>query len=204
MRLQFVLCVPCVLSLSAVAQATVGEKKEPEVPFGKKGKTVGVLVKHGDKFIEVRGDGEEKARKYFARFLKGPPPGFDKEMLKTFHDTPVESRLMLEWVSTNHGFMIEKLEVLKAGGKEKKEKSELEGKKGTVTGILTAKDKHGIEVKADGEEKARKYFLHFGGTKQLLHTIHDAPIGSRVRIEWLYVERHRVIEMELLKSAEKK
>src|SRR5688572_29785487 len=42
-------------------------------------------------------------------------------------------------------------------------KSPDEGKKGTVTGVVTAKGEAWIEVKADGEEKARKYTPHWKG-----------------------------------------
>ncbi len=77
-------------------------------------------------------------------------------------------------------------------------------KKGTATGVLTAKEKNKfIEVKADGEEKARKYFFHMGGAKKLHEIIDETPIGSRVRIDWVFIERHRVVGMEVLKKAEK-
>ncbi len=80
------------------------------------GKSIGILVSKGDKFIELRGDGEEKARKYYARYLGEPKPGFDPEVLKTFGKLTVGSRLLLEWVSTNHGPQVHRVEVLKAGG----------------------------------------------------------------------------------------
>lgn len=83
---------------------------------------------------------------------------------------------------------------------QKKEKSPLEGKKGKVVGTLTAKKKGFIEVRADGEEKPRQYHLHFGGTKELLKTIAKTPVGSRVEVDWLYVERFRVIAMNVLEK----
>ncbi len=93
---------------------------------------------------------------------------------------------------------------------EPKDKKDEPEKKGTATGVLTAKgEKPGvwIEVKADGEEKARRYVLHFKGTPELLRAIKDTPVGTRVRVEWIFVERFRVVELEPLggkKDAPKK
>jgi hypothetical protein len=78
------------------------------------GKTTGILVSKGDKFIELRGDGEESPRKYHALYLPGPPAGFDAEILKEFQKLEVGSRLQLDWVSTNHGPQVYELRVLKA------------------------------------------------------------------------------------------
>jgi hypothetical protein len=85
----------------------------------RRGKTVGVLVSKGDKFIELRGDGEEKARKYYARYLAEPKPGFDPEILRTFSKLTVGSRLLLEWVATNHGPQVYRVEVLKRADEKK-------------------------------------------------------------------------------------
>jgi hypothetical protein len=92
-----------------------GAKKEGAIDKeARRGKSVGVLVSKGDKFIELRGDGEEKARKYYARWRTEPKPGFDPEVLATFGKLTVGSRLLLEWVSTNHGPQVYRVEVLKA------------------------------------------------------------------------------------------
>jgi hypothetical protein len=85
----------------------------------RRSKTVGVLVSKGDKFIELRGDGEEKARKYYARYLSEPKPGFDPEILRTFSKLTVGSRLLLEWVATNHGPQVHRVEVLKRADEKK-------------------------------------------------------------------------------------
>jgi len=95
-----------------VLHAPPGEKKEADKE-ARGGKSVGILVSKGDKFIELRGDGEEKARKYHARWL-AERKDFDPEVLKTFGKLTVGSRLLLEWVSTNHGPQVHRVEVLKA------------------------------------------------------------------------------------------
>jgi hypothetical protein len=79
----------------------------------RRGKSVGTLTKKGENFIELRGDGEEKARKYYARYITEPKPGFDPQVLQTFRKLTVGSRLLLEWVSTNHGPQVHRVEVLK-------------------------------------------------------------------------------------------
>src|SRR5256885_639481 len=75
-----------------------------------------------------------------------------------------------------------------------------EKKSGTVAGVVTAKEKNWIEVKAAGEEKARKYFLRGDTSAELKQAIKDVPTGSRVRIEWSFLERPRVIKLEILKK----
>jgi hypothetical protein len=125
-------------------------------------------------------------------------------MLKTIRELEVGSRIKLEWKFDERQRVV-KVEVLKKPAKEDSKKEEAKGaeKKGTVVGTLTAKGDNWIEVKADGEEKARRYVLHFGGTKELLAAMRDTPLNSRVRVEWLHFERLRVLKMEVVKSAEK-
>ena len=92
-------------------------------------------------------------------------------------------------------------------------KSEKE-RKGTVTGVVTAKGPSWIEVKADGEEKARKYVPHWRGgnpdkgggpDKKMVAAIKETPLKSRVRLEWVFEERPRVEKIEVLKKgADKK
>ena len=93
------------------------------------------------------------------------------------------------------------------GQDKKKEKDPNEGKKGKVIGTLTAKDDKSIEVKADGEEKARKYVPRWVGgapakggglDKDVLTTIKELKVGSRVEVEWLFQERFRAIAIKLI------
>lgn len=84
-----------------------------------------------------------------------------------------------------------------------------EEKKGTVTGIVTAKADNWIEVKADGEEKARRYMAHWRGglpkdgggpDKEIVAKIKEVPLKARVRLEWTFQERPRVEKIEVLKK----
>src|SRR5688572_8826327 len=96
---------------------------------------------------------------------------------------------------------------------KKDEKKGEEGRKGTVTGVVTAKGPNWLEVKADGEEKGRRYVPHWRGgnpdkgggpDKEMVAKIKDVTINSRVRIEWVFEERPRVEKIEVLKKGEEK
>lgn len=91
---------------------------------------------------------------------------------------------------------------------EKKEEKKRRG--GTIIGVVTAKGKGFVEVKADGEERARKYVPHWVGgapakggglDKNMLKTIDAVKVGSRVRLVWEFEERPRVVRLEVLKRA---
>ena len=95
---------------------------------------------------------------------------------------------------------------------KKKDKDPMEGKKGTVIGTVVAKTENAIEVKAAGEEKARKYVPQWRGglpaaggglDKEILKAIREIKIGSRVEVEWLFEERLRVMSIKVLKAAAK-
>jgi len=96
-----------------------------------------------------------------------------------------------------------------AGAQEKKDERKEEPRKGTVTGLVSAKGENWIEVKADGEEKGRKYVPHWKGgapkdgggpDKDMVARIKDTPLKSRVRLEWVFEERPRVVKLEVLKK----
>jgi hypothetical protein len=89
------------------------------------------------------------------------------------------------------------------------DKKKDETRKGTVTGVVSAKGENWIEVKADGEEKARKYVPHWKGgapvqgggpDKDMVAKIKATPVHSRVRLEWVFEERPRVVKLEILKK----
>ena len=95
---------------------------------------------------------------------------------------------------------------------EPKKKDADEGKKGTVTGVVTAKGDAWIEVKADGEEKPRRYTAHWKGgnpkdgggpDKETMARIKEVPVKARVRLEWSFHERPRVEKIEVLKKDDK-
>lgn len=95
----------------------------------------------------------------------------------------------------------------RAAAEEPKKKDE--EKKGTVTGVVAAKGDNWVEVKADGEEKGRKYYLHWKGglpkdgggpDKEMAAKIKEVPLKARVQLEWSFQERPRVDKIEVLKK----
>lgn len=102
------------------------------------------------------------------------------------------------------------LVVLGAGaGPEAGEKKDAEKRGGTIVGTLTAKGKDFIEVKAPGEEKGRRYVPHWVGglpaqggglDKKVLKQFEPLTVGDRVRLEWEFEERLRVLRVEALKG----
>jgi hypothetical protein len=92
----------CLMGMLAVVLAASAEgqdkKKEKDPLEGKKGKTIGLLVKNTGKAIEVKADGEEKARRYVPQWVGGAGGGFDKATVKTFIALKVGSRVEVEWL----------------------------------------------------------------------------------------------------------
>src|SRR5688572_2594667 len=124
------------LAALALAGSSAQEKKEE-----KTGAVTGTVTARGDNWIEIKADGEEKARKYYT--------GSDQAALKAVKGTETESRVKLDW-RFNEVFRVVKIEVLKAPAKadekkvekkveKKDDKKSEEGRKGTVTGLVTAK-----------------------------------------------------------------
>ncbi len=111
------------------------------------------------------------------------------------------------------GFLLAALSALAAGQEKKDEKKKDEPRKGTVTGMVSAKGDNWIEVKADGEEKVRRYVPHWKGglpkdgggpDKEMVAKIKEIAVESRVRLEWEFEECARVVKVEVLKKPEVK
>jgi len=192
-RQWFVRVLAAVMLACAAGTVVQGEDKK-EQPEKKSGSVVGLLTAKGPAWLEVKADGEQKARRYVANWVGGAPQdggGPDKEMVKTIKELTLGNRVRLEWKFDERPRVV-KVEVV----------TDKTDKKGTVAGKLTAKEKNWIEVKADGEEKARRYFFHQGGSKELHEAIKETAVGSRVRIEWMFLERPRILKMEVIKPAD--
>ena len=88
-----------ILLLGAISSGAGAQEKNSSE--GKKGKTIGTLTEKSEKFIEVKADGEEKARRYVPRWVGGAPDqggGLDKKVVKSFIALQVGSRVEVEWV----------------------------------------------------------------------------------------------------------
>jgi hypothetical protein len=96
---------------------------------------------------------------------------------------------------------------------KKKEKDPNEGKKGKTIGTLVDKQEKFIEVKADGEEKGRRYVPRWiggnpadggGFDKATLKTFRELKVGSRVEVEWIFEERFRAVKVKVLAAPKEK
>jgi hypothetical protein len=94
-----------------------------------------------------------------------------------------------------------------AAAQDKKDKDAV--KSGKVVGVLIGKEKNAIEVKADGEEKARKYVPQWvgglpaqggGPDKKMVKIFSDLKVGSRIEVEWIFEERLRAVAVKVLKA----
>lgn len=90
------------LAFLSGADASAQDKAKAKSPDeGKKGTVSGIVVAKAENVIEVKGDGEENARKYVPQWVGGLPKnggGPDKAMLQKIKDVKVGSRVELEWV----------------------------------------------------------------------------------------------------------
>lgn len=203
------------LTFAAVeAQEKNADKKEKDTV--KKGKVIGILVGIGKqkKAIEVKADGEEKARIYIPHWVGGAPDqggGPDKKMLKVFSHLKVGSRVEVTWEFEEH-FRAVDVKVLQAPKEEKKDgKNDEEVRSGKTIGIVVSKSDKFIELRADGEERARKYHPRWltepkpGFDPEILKAFHKLTIGSRVQIEWRSSNHGPMVHrVEVLKAAESK
>ncbi len=102
MRASFLLAFA--LGLATFGTSAAQEKKGNPLE-GKKGTAIGKLVAKGERYIEVKADGEEAPRKYVPQWKGGLPAqggGPDKAMLKTFSELKVGSRVEVQWHFNEH------------------------------------------------------------------------------------------------------
>ncbi len=198
----FVRCTAVGLfTLGALALSLAGDTKADEKngtqpgEAGRKGTVTGVVTAKGESWIEVKADGEEKARRYVPHWRGGAPAaggGPDKEVVARIKEVPVHSRVKLDW-SFEERPRVEKIEVLRAGAGPGKDVPKDGKRSGTIAGEVKSKKAQGnnvvIEVLAPGEEKARAYFVQFdpkiqGPILEILSAVRAANVGDQVLFDW--------------------
>lgn len=186
------------LGLAAAISLAAGAQQKKDEP--RKGAVTGVVTAQADNWIEVKADGEEKARRYHC-------PKKSTDLMKLITAAKVDSRIRLEW-QFGEVYRITKFEILRKTGTDPDRKPD-ESRKGTVTGVVAGKGDNWIEVRADGEEKARRYVPHWKGgapndgggpDKEMVARLKEIPVGSRVQLGWEFEERPRVVKIDLLKK----
>jgi hypothetical protein len=203
------------LSLAAVraGDETPDTKKEEQV---RKGIVTGVVTAKGENWIEVKGDGEEKARRYVPHWRGGAPAdggGPDKEMVARIKEVPLKSRVKLDWVFEERP-RVEKIDVLRTGAARGKDVPKDEKRSGTIAGEVKGTKPQGknvvIEVLAPGEEKARSYFVQFdpkikGPIPEVLSAVRAAKVGDQVILDWEATGHGpAIVKFEIRRKAQEK
>lgn len=200
------------LSVLAAALALAGASLAQDKKEDRKGTVTGTVTAKGENWIEVKADGEEKARRYVPHWKGGLPKdggGPDKEMVAEIKKVPLKSRVELKW-SFEERPRVEKITILKKG--EPKDKEPAPGKRtGTIDGEVKSTKEQGknivIEVLAPGEEKPRSYFVQFdpklkAPMPEVLKAVRGAKVGDRVVFDWEATNHGpAIVKFEILKKA---
>jgi hypothetical protein len=188
----FALCAMAFCLAAGTADEKKPEKKDEK---DRKGTVTGVVTAKGDNWIEVKADGEEKARRYVPHWKGGAPDkggGPDKEMVAEIKKVAVHSRVKLDWEFEERPRVV-KIEVLKKPEGDKKDPPEKEKRSGTIAGEIKSKKEQNnnvvIEVLAPGEEKARPYFVQWDAKLKapipdILKAVRAAQVGDKVVFDW--------------------
>jgi hypothetical protein len=169
--------------------------QEKPAPTG--GTVIGILTAKGETWIEVKAEGEKEAVRYVPFWHGGTPNqggGFDRQMIEIIKKIPVSNLVKLTWQMQEHRRIVS-LETIVP-----KEKS------GTVVGRVVAKSEAWVDVKPEGGPTERYLPRWSGGApnaggslnRDTLRAIAALTIGQKVRIQWTYDERKRVIKIERL------
>ena len=161
---------------------------------GDKGTLTGMLTAKGENWIEVRADDAKESKRYIPNWIGGLPKdggGPDRAILETIKKLRVPNRVQLNWA------FIEHLRVVGVEWFEPKDKT------GVVEGEVTAKGENWVEVKS-GDKPVERYSPRWSGglpkdggslDKDALHAIAEVKVGDKVRLEWAYEERLRVVSL---------
>jgi len=156
----------------------------------------GVLTAKGDRWIEVRADGESEAKRYIPHWRGGLPKdggGPDATTLKQIRALRAPARVRLNWEFNEHR-RINSIEVLEPLDRE-----------GVVLGEVIAKGETWIQVRPDNGAPAERYTPRWIGglpgdggglDRDMLRTIAEFKAGDKVRLEWRYEERLRVVGLQ--------
>jgi RNA polymerase sigma factor (sigma-70 family) len=194
------------------------------------GVIVGTLTAKGPNWIEVKADGEEKARRYVPHWRGGLPKdggGPDKAMVRIINGLTVGSRLRVGWEFEERARVV-KVEVLEKAAPRDGDREEPrpegreepkrpakgeggareggaaaaggeEGRQGQSVGTIAATGSNWIDLKGDGDAKPRRYYFLIGRVSREMQQAHrELPVGTRVRVEWTFVETWRMLAVQKL------
>lgn len=153
--------------------------------------------------IEVWPDGGGEPMKLRPRWIGGAPKDgghLDEAIAEQLKAVAEGSRVRIEWVA-EEGPRVVGVKVL--------EPADTEG--GTVEGTVIATQRNALILSVGEPGRAMRVMPQWlGGTPKdgghldeaTLEQVRDTPVGSTVRVEWIYSERPRIKAMEILKRGE--
>ena len=159
------------------------------------GAVAGIVTAKGGTWIEVKADGEQKARRYLP-FWRGS--GLDQEMVERLKRIYVPNRVELTW-KMEEGRRIVAVEMIVP-----------EQEEGVVTGTVSAKAEHWIEVTPEGGPPERYTPRWIGGLpkdgggldRDMVRALAPLQVGDRVEVKWVRDERKRVVGVRVLERRE--
>ena len=194
-KLVYLGALTLVLGVGVGVQAADEAARVVEQAVVIEGTTEGVLVAKGDNWIEVKAENQTQALRFRAPWIGGLPKnggGPDALVVKAIKALRVPNRVRVAW-KTLEGPRVVGVETLETGDKS-----------GQGFGIVTAKGENWIEIKSEGvtERYSPRWIGKMpkdggGLDKLLLRAIGERRIGDKVRFEWLFDERPRVVVLQL-------
>jgi hypothetical protein len=199
---------PRVLAVEMIDRPTEKPKnpenpKGPEIPKGPEnpnyqtGVATGNLMAKGDGYIDVKVDGRNDVTRFRAQWIGGRDGSFDKKVLTQIGKLVVPSRVQLKW-AINEGPRVLAVEMIDRPTENPKPPAA----SGQAKGIVVAKGENWIEIRTENE--TRRFTPRWIGgmpnaggglDKQMLYLISQAPIGAKVKYEWTYDERLRIVAL---------
>lgn len=213
-----------VLVASAWGEMALAAGQEHEQPA--QGTLTGVVTAKTERSISVRIDESNEVKQFIPNWIGGLPKdggGLDKQMLHTIRETPVGSRVRVQWMMLEH-LRVVGLEVLERprGDRPEGEHRENTGnepekkdggphavghREGVLVGNVTGKGEAWIEVQGEGQEKPTRYTPRWIGgmpkdggglDKHMLEIFRGLNVGNRIRLTWVVDERPRAVAIEKL------
>ena len=157
------------------------------------GTAVGLAVAKGAGWIEVRADGASETIRYRARWIGGMPKdggGLEQTIVEAIRKVAVPNRVRLQWI-VEEGPRVTAIETLRPAVDA-----------GIIEGTVTSRGETWIEVKPFGDGPAERYMPRWIGglpknggglDKAVSGAMREFKIGDKVRLEWLFDERKRVV-----------
>jgi hypothetical protein len=170
---------------------------------GEQGGAAGIVVEKGDNWFSIVTTGV--TLKFTAPWVGDASGGFDKQVLKQIAALKGGEYVRIKW---RYHERLLALDVTVSGGQEKADANFTEGQAGTLSGTITDRGDTWVVIKTDGDKPQTLKFMprwvglnpdQGGGfEKQSLTLIKTTPIGAKVKVEWVFQERLRIVKLTAL------